>query len=287
MASIGTYSQLGMGSASPVTEAFEFISETLKKVSTHYHSPGIRGTRSRHKSRVRETREAIAGSITMEPTPTEIDNLIERILGGTTAVGVTDVADTLPEFYVEIDRIAKVFEYSGCRVSRAVFSGSSGNPLQLVLDIEGETETVGNAGTAASLSLPTDNIFVFSDIVLTLESAAREVSDFTLTIDNLLDADRYMNSLTRDEIYPLDREVTLACTVPYTTANTALYDAAIAGAAGSLVIADGSTTYTIDFANLKIPAESPEVPGKEEINLALNLASYADDSNSECKFTKT
>lgn len=285
--SMGHLAQLGMGAATPVTQAFEFISETMKQLETHFHSPGVRGGRSRRKERVRTVRKAISGGIVMHPTPTEIDWLLPKILGGTTGAGVTDIANTLPEVYIQVDRIAKVHEFVKCVCGQAVFRGASGQPIELATEWEGETETESNAGTFPSLSLPTDNIFVFSDITLTLEGSARTIDDFSLTINNMLSAELYRNSLSRIEIPPEDREVTLAVTLPYDTDNVDLYNLAIAGAAMTLAMTDGVTTYTIAAANAKIPADSPNVPGKGEVPLSLAVALYSDAANSECKWTKT
>ena len=75
--------------------------------------------------------------------------------------------------------------------------------------------------------------------------------------------------------------------MPYTSDNADIYDIAIAGAAGSLAFNDGSTTYTIDFGNCKIPAESPTVQGRSEIGLPLSVVCRDDGTNSEYKVTKT
>ncbi len=280
--------QYGVGAASPVTQAIECLSSTLKKTTTQVHSTGLRGGRSRRKYRVRNVREQVAGNLVLNPTATEIDFFLTYILGGTPAAGVTDVADTLPEFFCTIDQVTKVPEFSGLRVAQAVFAGASGEPLTLTLDLEGEDETLGAAASFPALTLPTDNMFVCSDITLTLEGGAVEINDFSLTIDNALLADLWRNALTRTQIPAGDRIVTLAATPAYTSDNQGLYEAAIAGAAATLVIADGSTTYTIAAANAKIPPDGPEVPAiGGEIVLPITVNFFADDTNSECKFTKT
>jgi len=213
--------------------------------------------------------------------------LIEKILGGTTAVGVTDVADTLPEFYVNLDKVTKVCEYSGIKVARCEIVGTSGQPLEWRLALVGQDETVGAAGSFPSLTLPTDNIFVMSDCTLTLGGSSRYIDDFTLTIDNLLIDDKFRNSLTLPEIGTRDRMVQLTCTPGYTSNNADLYDAAIAGAAASLAISDGSDTYTFAAANAKIPASGVDIPADGELMLPLTVDWFADDTNSECKCTKS
>lgn len=286
----GALAKLAIDAALPFdtsSEPFEFISESLQMIQTHANTQGVRGTRSRLAPRTRIVTEQISGSLVLNPSVTELDRLWPRILGGATSVGVTDVADTLPEFQVMVDRVTKVFTYAGCRVSRATLSGTQGQPLSVTLDIEGETESVGNAGTFPAITIDTDTMFVFSDITLTLDSVAREVTTFSLVIDNVLDTGRYLNSVTRAEIPAQDRQVTLDVTIPYTTDADDLHDLAIAGIDGSLAWADGSTTYTFDFGNLKSAARSPVVSGKTEILLPLTFDCYKSGSDSEVKVTKS
>lgn len=289
--SMGHLAKLIMGTATPISggngQAFEYQSVGLKQVEEQVHSAGVRGSRSRRKERVRTVRKSVSGPIVMHPSATELDWLLPKFLGGTTGGGVTDIADTLPEVYIQLDRVAKVHEYVKCVCGQAVIQGASGQPIVLTTEWEGETETETNAGTLPSLTLPTDGMFVFSDITLTLEGNARTVDDFTLTINNMLLTDLYRNSLSRVEIPPSGREVTLAVTLPYDTDNTDLYNAAIAGAAGILAMNDGNDTYTVNIANCKIPSNAPDVPAEGEIPLSILANCFADGSNSECKWTKT
>lgn len=290
MVSQGYAAKLAFDSVLPFdasSEPFEFISESLAMVQTHVNSQGIRGTRSRLADRTRIATEAITGNILMRPTVAEIDLLLPRIFGAATVAGVTDLSDSMIEFQVMVDRVAKVFTYSGCRISRAVIQGTSGGPIEFSLDIEGETESIGNAGTFPSLTIDTGNMYVFSDLTLTLNSVVTEVSSFALTIDNLLDTGRYMNSVTRAEIPAQDRQVTLTCEVPYTTTNVALHDIAIAGISGSLAMNNGSSTYTYAFGNLKSPANSPVVGAKNEIMLSLAFDVYKSGANNEVRVTKS
>jgi hypothetical protein len=229
--------------------------------------------------RIRTVRKAISGDIVMEPTATELDLLLPRILGK-----ALDVDDVLPETYITIDRVAKVHEYVKCICGQGVLSGSSGEAIRLTTTWEGETETEGNAGTFPEISPPVDGIFVCSDVVLTLAGSPRAVDDFSLTINNMLSTELYRMSLTREEIPPTDREVTLAVTLPYDTDNVDLYNLAIAGAEGTLVIDDGNTEYTFTFANVKIPANSPNVAGKDEIPLQIVATCYADGEAHEIEW---
>lgn len=266
---------------------FEFVSESLRLQQTHLKTGGIRGSRQRRSHRVRIGAKRVSGPVVMMPSVTELDWLLPYILYGSTSAGVTSLAEAVAEFQLMVDRVAKVFTYAGCRVSRATFAGSMGQPITLTLDIEAETESIGNAGTFPAITIDTGTFAIFPDVTLTLQSSARTVKSFQLVIDHMLDTERYLNSTTRSEIPAQDLEVTLSCVVPYTPDNTDLLDQAIAGAAGSLAWAYDSATYTWAFGNLKAPSESPGVPGKNEIDLTLTMEAFHNGTNPVIKCTKS
>ena len=70
---------------------------------------------------------------------------------------MTDVGDTLSEVIIAQDLVTKVMTWTGCRVGRCTISGSQGQPIRWTLDIEGETESIGNAGTYPAITLSNDN----------------------------------------------------------------------------------------------------------------------------------
>jgi len=289
---IGTLAKLGMGAAGTaigsVTEAYEFMSESLKANKTFLDLSGIRGTRSHPKERCRVGTYSVTGPISFQPTPEEMANLLPRILGAAPSGTTFAVAEDLPEFDVFIDRITKVFTYAGCKCISANFKGSSGSPLTLDMNIVGKTETISNAGTAIGSSLVPGLTapYVFMDGVLTLSGDTREFKDFDLMIDNVADTSRFMNSLTLTDIPILDRKVTLTVTVPYTTDNADLYDQALAGAAGTLVFTNGNYSTTFTFANLKATSQAtPTVNAKQELMLGLNLTAYMSSTTKEIVVT--
>lgn len=266
---------------------FEFVRFGLKRTDTHIEGNGIRGTRSRHSSRVKVGQTVVSGPVVMNPSPTEIDLLLPWILGGTTSGGVTAVAETLPTRVVGIKRVRKMATFSGVRVGRAVLEGSQGQPVSLTLDLEGTSETEAAVGNWPTITFPSDNMFVFAELAMTIDGAVRHFSQFSLTIDNVLQADRFLNSLTRDKIEAQDRIVTLDLALPYDDENEDLYDIPVAGVAASLVLSDGTTTYTIDFANVKAAAVGPEIGGKSEILLPTQFRSYFDGTDREILVTKS
>lgn len=258
----------------------EIISEAIKKMQSHADSQGIRGTRSQSKERVRIAREAVGGSFTLYPTPIELDTLFPLILGGVKSSTSFPVAETLPVFGVLVDRKTKCFTYPTNYVNRAVFSGTSGQLIKLMLDIAGKTEIVSAAGGFPGTvpAIDSGQPYVFSDTTFSLSigGTASEIASFELTIDNVLDLDHYYNSVTRTQIVPLNRVVTLKLVPCYDSDSVALYDQAVAGAGGSLTLTNGGCSTVFTFGNLKVPAESPVITGKNDpILLPLTLRAYS------------
>lgn len=293
MASEGAQAQLAMDSAGTAigsfSEPYDFLSENLKASQERIHSNSIRGTRSRPKERNRQGLRRVSGTITMNPSPTELDNLLPRILGAAEATDTFDVAETLPEFDVLIDRVSKRFNYTSCKVARATFSGSSGQPIQLVLDIVGKD--FDNSDTAfPGLTFDTDAMYVFNDSSsgVTLEGSTREIQDFNLVIDNLVEA-RFRNSNTATDVTAQDRDITLSVTSPFTSSEIALFDDAVDdvdGATGSLVFTNGNQSLTFTFGNLLLmPAETPNVQGKQEIVLPQTYKAYKSGSTADLVVT--
>lgn len=251
------------------TEAHEFVSEGLRKSLTILDTSGIRGTRSHPKERTRDGTYTVGGQIRMHATPAMLDLLLPRILGANESTDVFALAETLPEFDVLIDRVAKRFVYGSCKVSRATFRCQAGGLLELDLDIVGKTETV-SATAFPTITAPTDAPYVFADAVCTLLSSARIVTQWELTIDNAIDA-RFSNSQTATSLNTTDRIVTCNLTVPYTSVEVDLYGINTgSAAAATFVFTNGGYSTSFAIANLQIPDNSPTVESRGEILLQLS-----------------
>jgi len=265
----GFKSQLGIDTVSPVTRGYEFESCQITKAGTIIDSSGIRGSRSHHSERTREGNYTISGLIELYPSPADLSHLLPLVLGGTPEGTTYPLADSLAAFYVTVDKVAQVFAYAGCKVNKATFSGAQGQPMKLALEITGQTETTGAAGSFPTVTLDNSAPLIFSDTTLTLVGAARQVKQWTVTIDNSLEV-RFANSTNATAITAKDRQVTLQCQNPFTSAEIDLYGQALGGAAASLVLANGGSSLAFNFATLQFPDHGPVVPGREEITLSLN-----------------
>lgn len=258
---------------------------SIGMIQSHVFNDGIRGTRSRSKERVRISQERIGGTLNFNLTPIELDQWLPRILGAVEATDVFALAETIPEFGVLIEGGGyKRFIYTGCRVARCTINGTQGGLINWSVDIEGETEVV--SGTSFPGTVPAIDSaapYIFSDVTYALSAdvSAAEVKEFTIIIDNMLDTERFMNSVTRGQIPTLDRQVTVRMVVPFTADELDLYDQAIAGAAGTLTMTQGAASCQFAFANLKAPAETPPMLNKEESLLTLNMTAYKSGSTNE------
>lgn len=283
-ASMGHQAKLGMGAASPVTEAFEFLTDNLKLMQTIIDASGIRGTRSRPKERSRESQRTVSGTITMNPNPVELDRLLPRILGAAEVADVFSLAETLPEFYVTSDRVTKVLTYNGCKVNRATFRASVGGPLELALEIFGKDESIGAAGTFPAISVDIASPpYILADLALVIGGTAYTCDSIEIVIDNALEV-RYGNSLTPTEINPADRQVALATRVPYGDAAT-LYGSGSAGVATTATFTNGAVSCLFTFPALIFPKESPVVDSRGEEWLPINGVARKSGSTPELTVT--
>ena len=257
--------------STPPASLYEFIAESLRKRQTILDTAGIRGTRSRHSTRTRLGTYDVEGTITLHPDPAALDLLLPRILGAAEAADSFALAETLPHFGVMIDRVAKVFTYSGCKVNRAWFRSRAGGLLELELEVFGKTESVGNAGTFPALTLGTTAAYapyVHSDAALTLVGSSRVMTSVEIEIDNHL-ARRFSNSISATDVSPQDRTITLRATTPYTSSETDLYGQALAGATAGVVYTNGNLNTAFTFGVAQFPDTSPVVNARGEITLAL------------------
>lgn len=273
------------------SEPYEFVSESLQKRSTILDTNGIRGTRSHAKERVRNGTYSVEGTVTLHPSPADLDNLLPRILGAAASGDVFNVAETVPTFVVEVGRVGQTFNYSACKVNRATFRNSAGGLLELALDLIGVAETVDVIGNFPSLTLgvtAADAPYVMSDAVLVLAGNTIEAIDVEVIVDNALESRFATGSRTATSVTPTDRIVSLNVTIPFSTANElALYDleATGVGATMTLTYTNGSLSTLFTFISLIAPSNSPVITGKTEVTLSLEFVARKSSTTAEIAVT--
>lgn len=269
------------------SEAREIISSTLKETVERIENEGLRGSRSRRGERVVPGLKRVAGQIVMNVNPADMDLDLPRILGGSETTDVFPVAETIPDFWVMIDEVAKVQKFNNCKVQKATWRGQKGQPITLTLDIVGKSRTESNAGSFPVVTYSTLEVYVFHQGVLTLQGSAAEFEEFELTVENVTDP-KHRNSQTATDLTPGDRIVTLTVKVPYDTTNCAILTAESAGtfASGTLVFTNGNRSISFALNALKSIPESPDVPARgQELMLSLNYRAYMTGTTREIVVT--
>jgi len=290
--SIGSQAFMAFDSVLPIDTSSEPMQFTAENLVADYQliddgDQSVRGTRSHPEERITQGLIRVGGPIAMNPTPDELDTILPRILGAAASGTTFDIAETLPSFIVAINRVAKYHRYDGCKVSKAVFSGSKGGPLRMELQIVGQTETEAAASSFPSLTASVMAPYNFTQGVITLEGATRLFNQFILVIDNRPSVE-FNNSRTATDIVASDRVVSMALSTPYTSSETTLFTTPVAGAggsAGSLVFTAGTKSLTFSFANLKAFARSPSIQSKGQIRLPLRYKAYKTASTNELVVT--
>lgn len=279
---LGVDGKFGMAvdaTATPATatERYELLSEGLATEREIIRTDGLRGSRMHPVSRIRQGRQTPSGTIAMEPTYAELVLMLTRLIGAN-AGGTYTVSDTVPVYFQTIiDRVAKVYTYTGCKVDKGTIKFGQGTTVMLDMSIEACTESIGNANTFGAAAISATAPFIFADSTLTLGGTAYQVFDVEISIDWHLKKDRWVNSLTRTDLPSMDFTCMTKFTVPYTSDTVGLYDGGIAGITGSLNVnflgAGGGAagvSMLCTFGNLVFPAaKSPTVGSKDEITLTL------------------
>lgn len=303
----------------------EFTGEGPVASGQNYHNGGVRGTRSRGREGERRVGVSVGGTVNLTPRYTELRTLLPLILGAAeTGSGSSGtpyayaLAETLPSFYLLIQRVPAeisshtkaVYLYEGCVVSRAVFSASQAGPLSLALDIEATTEkfyqhgsvstafdgstAVMSTGSAVPSSSPgTEQCWIFSDTQrstanMKLGAADREAFEWSLSLDNMLDTSRQLNSLYRRSMPAQDRDVQMNATVPFSTAEMDLLWPDVNSASPDMndnearFVADsamGSITLDFVMGTWNPRPVTPGVASKDEVVLPLSGPVYRKNSS--------
>lgn len=278
----GSACQLGIDTVSTVTKRFDFIGESLALKETFTTADGLRGTRTRSISRVRAGNRVVAGQLTLQPNTAEMVLLLPWILGGTASGTSYPLAETVPSRYVVVDRVTKVVSYTTVRVNKALFRGQEGKPLELILDLIGCDESVGNAATFPSLTVDMATPpWMFSDMVLSVNSNPYSCKSFELTVDNMLDSGRFFNSQTLNTNFNAkDRKISVRTSLPYADA-VAAYNVGAGGCPTVATFTNGVDILTLTMAHVAYPRESATVQGRNEVMLPLNGIAYHDTALGE------
>lgn len=275
-ASLGTYGKLGIGSANPVDKRIRYKDEDLVAKLEIIDGNEINGELDREIELLRDGAIHVNGPINLTPNAVELSYLLQWILGGTPSGGPTVTypvtqTNNLVEKYVTIDRVIKVFTYTGCKVNRATFRAVQGGLLELSLDLIGRTASEAAAGSFPVITLNFANgPFVFRDVVMSVAGTTVTPKEFTLTVDNMLMGDRFFNSQTLVSIDQPDRKITFETSLPYGDFQALKAGFTSAGTAVVATFTNAGAILAFSMGKVAIPYTDPGTPGRAELMLPVS-----------------
>lgn len=283
-AAVGTFFQVGIGASDPVDLPLECTQESIKLIENFIDPSGMRGTRSHPSERVRRGTRYVAGSLTINPSPLEMDSLLEWIAGGTKSGSNIPLTETQPNRYITIDRDEKVFTYDECKVDSASFRAMVGGPLEVTVSILGKDETIGNAGTFPAISNDlTGGPYMLSDLVLTIGGTEYDVDGIEVVHSNFIEQ-KFFNSETPTRSQATDRVIGVTLTLPYGDA-TAIHGTALGGVAVVATFTNATRSFAMSMAKVQAPRNSPSNQGRGEMMLQWSGIARKSGSTAEIVYT--
>ncbi|TWT58879.1 hypothetical protein KOR42_22660 [Thalassoglobus neptunius] len=247
----------------------EFLSESIVQDIPILNSAGFRGTRTHASERNRSGNETVRGTIEMEASRIALDNILPAALGAAESSNIFNVAETIPEFNLLIDKVTDIALVTAAKINRFTLRGSQGGIIGMSLDVEAESITWGQSWPSPAPTPDVSKPYFFSDLGdVTIESAARKLFDFEIVVDNVLIVDQFANNLTRDSlINSSDRIVTVRLSVP-AEGNSGLISTTVSGEQVSLVLTnaeEASSVLTALLGRLSFTTGKPVVNSKGQL----------------------
>lgn len=252
---------------------------------------GKRGIRQQFSCGARVLGEDISGGFNFYPTAAQLDWLIQRMVGDNISgfpSGDATIKETLPPIYAYVDKGPKNFRYDLCRIASLTLDCPEGDYLDVRVELVGSSETADVTWPATPPDIDCASEFVTADVTLNVASTAYPFKSLQLSIDNQIAANQQENNINRTIFEAEDAMIGVSGTFGYRTDTMALYRRGIDGDdSATMVLADGTDTYTFTFGNLKIPGAGPTVPESGEITMSLNGMAYATDTLEQLTIAKS
>lgn len=304
----GLDSQIGFGeettpgTAVTVATFTEFENESLTTAPTWMETTGLRagGRYVKRVSRVRQTRDNVEGSVTLE-VPTKGASLLWKhcVASSVAASGTGTQAHTFGGTWagaaltVQVGRPEPVspftvrpFTYAGCKVTSWEFSCSTGESAMLTMEFAGMSATTATALAAAAYPTNVSN-FGFDQIAATLGgvslvSSGLVATGITIRGEFPLATERQGLGFGRTKAEALlIGPPTITATLEGEFNKPALYDPFIAETAQAFVVTctNGTQTLTFDMPAVKIKEASPQVGGPEIVTSTVELEALDNETN--------
>lgn len=195
---------------------------------------------------------------------------------------------------LEIDRDISAFKYGGCKINTLGFELEHGGFLKMTLGIIGANS---DTGTATTPTLASGALANFSQGVLTYDSDEKEITNFSLSIENNLKDDRYAIQSTspRQRREPLRASryvITGSFTIEFE--DETIYDDFMAATTQALTMVftgnemktnfNYSLTFSLPYVRIT-PNGTPMISDYGIINQEVPFQAYADGGHNALSIT--
>ena len=290
-ASITQLGKLVLGTGSGFSNPFrlDFIDLDNGITQEFKDMNGTRGKYTKDDIRVRNNRNVVNPRLRCQPSSVELSHILSWILGGTPAGTSYPLGNAAVPLYVwYLPNNGTEWQIASAAVDTATFRCSSGEPLDVELELVGTTFTNPSMGFPATALDVTTAPFIFSDCVLDVASSATLIKDMTLTIRNNIDRSRFLNSLNLTATYKLHREIVWEFQEPAGDYDTNWNTALTAGAAMLATFTQPSpatAVLTLTSGAVRLVPKSPAIPFQAESFLTLQGEAYSADGTTEALLT--
>lgn len=250
------------------------------------------GTRTHSLTGTVDNLKRVTPSMSFKPSVAEWGDLLQWIMTGT-PTGTTTKTFPLGNREIErrigFDDTMRYWVMSEVCCNRATIAASAGGPLTVDIDAIGTDYTVGSGTFPTGLTFPVGPPFMMTNLAIVM-GAVSNVScrSFKLSIDNVLDSNRYFFGSTISGAVATDRMIGCDLEIPYGLHST-LWDAG-AGTAGVAIAATftrgtSSLVFTMPAVKAVAPPPQVRVPAETMYNWVGNAVS--DTANAELVVTYT
>lgn len=204
-------------------------------------------------------------TVFLEPTPEEFDIILPKI--GFTKVSTNWVFSTelVPAFDSQIDRVVTVRSYTGCRVNRAQFYSSTGQPLILALDVVAMGYSDGAQNTfSGSAVTGSSTPYVHNQAEMTTGGTARKFSSFMYAVNNRI-FEEHNNAALPTNLDPADRIEQVQANFPANSEHQGIITndwgtTRTDGVTGFAKYTRGTKSLQISWESLKADGAQPDIP---------------------------
>lgn len=247
---------------------------------------GTRGKYTKDDARVRQNRTIVAPRVRCQPTAVELASLLTWATGGSPSGSGTvtyPLGDSVNTKYVWYKpAVGTGWKLSSIGVDSMTIRGSSGEPLDVELDLVGETYSFTSTSFPSTTLDLTTQPFLFTDLALTTSSSSRNIRDFTFSIRNNIDRSRFLNSLTLTALNKLSRQVSWSIDMPAGDYDSDFNSALTSGVAAVATFTGPSTqVLVITSGAVRFISRNPTIPFNAESFLRREGEAYSSDGSAE------